>query len=353
MKQTNTKAKTTKKPVKVENNARTLWIIIICVTVALALVIGGVALYIYNQEVRPIPPSKQDVTVVGSCDGFDVYYEELRYVTMLYKTVMEQEYGKDIFNSDNADKYREELMKNVLENITANYAVLSLCREYNIDINDSEMQKAAGDEVLKFVETSGSFSNYKKELEKQYLTDHFVRFTFAVNACQRELFIAMTEYTDVINTDPEVLRDKIDSEFIRTQHVYIQKGLENSLESAEYVASVLADDPDRVNEMIGKYSTGDASLDGSYFTYGEMIDAYEDAAFALGINEASGVVEVDDGYYIIVRLPKDDDYIDRNIVELMDRYVNIKFYEIIDERQAELVFSFNEYGSSIDLTEMK
>ena len=49
-------------------------------------------------------------TAVGKVGSYDVYYEELRWLTMQYKDLMAASYGADIWeNKDTAEKYREEL----------------------------------------------------------------------------------------------------------------------------------------------------------------------------------------------------------------------------------------------------
>ena len=48
--------------------------------------------------------------------------------------------------------------------------------------------------------------------------------------------------------------------------------------------------------------------DGYYFSYGEMVEAFETASFALADNEISGIVETPYGYHIIKRLPVDDEF---------------------------------------------
>ncbi len=48
--------------------------------------------------------------------------------------------------------------------------------------------------------------------------------------------------------------------------------------------------------------------DGYYFSYGEMVEAFETTSFALADNEISGLVETPYGYHIIKRLPVDDEF---------------------------------------------
>ena len=70
--------------------------------------------------------------------------------------------------------------------------------------------------------------------------------------------------------------------------------------------------------------------DGYYFTRGEFLESFEDAAFELGVGDTSGVVESVNGYHIIRRLELDDAYIDENFSELRDVYKARCFNEYRD-----------------------
>ena len=91
------------------------------------------------------------------------------------------------------------------------------------------------------------------------------------------------------------------------------------------------------------------TTDGYYFTRGEYEKAYEDAAFALSVGEHSGVVEGETGFYIITRLEKDVNYIEKNFDTLKEQYLYVRFDNILAEAEKNAVLTLTEYGKTLDI----
>ena len=82
---------------------------------------------------------RENQRVIGESGGFDVLYEELRFVTLLVKDAMAGEYGADIWkNADTAEQYRAELEERVMDKLRANYMVLATCAAYGISTDSKE-----------------------------------------------------------------------------------------------------------------------------------------------------------------------------------------------------------------------
>jgi hypothetical protein len=307
---------------------------------------------------RPIKGTDEELAVVGLVDRFEVRYEELRYVTMNYKDQLKARYGEHIWNSEeSAQNYRAELEELVYRNITAKYAVLSLCAEVAISIDDKEIQTAVKNRVAEMVNELGGRAAYKEGLKEYYLTDHFLRFTLGVYFCYSELYYVYVYDLGLIEHDEDILYDYImDGNFVRTLHVYIQNDpgddIADNRRKAEQVRERLLAGED-IKPIIGSSVNEDFGLtttDGYYFTRGEMIGAYEDAAFSLEVGDVSEVVETPDGFYVIQRFELDPQYVLANLARLIENYQYAMLNTFIDERQAELEFEPNEHGKSIDLT---
>jgi hypothetical protein len=139
----------------------------ISIALVLSLAAGTLSLFSCSGD-------KLNRTAVGTVGNHEVYYEELRWMTMQYKDLMAANYGVDIWeNPDTAEQYREELESAVYSNIIANYAVLTLCEddifvmngEKLIDINGADVQEIVESYVNSTIEEAGGKSEYSAELD--------------------------------------------------------------------------------------------------------------------------------------------------------------------------------------------
>lgn len=309
---------------------------------------------------RPIKGTDRELAVVGTIGGFDVLYEELLCVTQLYRDQLERQYGEGIWDDPTtAEAHRAELEELVGRNITANYAVLSLCAEVQVFHDDKTIEEAVEKYIDELVDELGGRAAYKEALAAQGLTDHFLRFTVAVDYCQNELYYVYTQDLGLIERSEDAIYDIIMSgEFVRTLHVYIQNDegddVEANRRAAEDVKAQLDAGAD-IKQLIGSTVNEDLSLtttDGYYFTHGEMVSVYEDAAFGLDIGGVSDVIETSGGFYVLQRLELEPQYVLTHLSDLALQYQYAQLNAYIDERQGELSMEYNDYGASLDLTKI-
>ncbi|MBE6599873.1 MAG: hypothetical protein E7640_01530 [Ruminococcaceae bacterium] len=336
-----------------------------------------------------IDPTDEEARVVGKVGEFDVYYDELRYLTMTYKRQMESKYGEEIWKTEeSAAPYIEELKSSVASALTVNYGALALAKENGITLDSEEVKKycdlrleeIAADLTLMLISSHGSQSStttssdsvddeytpsddevnlaYRDQLEATYLTDRYVRFTFSVDACVEQLVIKYEKDGVLLTSDTDIEK-YIKSNFCRTLHVYIRNDDGESVaENREKAETVIAEleGGKSFNSMVGSIYNDDlmtTTANGNYFGRGEMETAYEDAAFALDEGEYSEIVETESGFYIIKRLPLEDDYINTYFEDLKTQYKYAKVNSDISDVRDGLSFVPNELYNSIALWSMK
>ena len=119
-------------------------------------------------------------------------------------------------------------------------------------------------------------------------------------------------------------------------------------------APIGRDERNRMRRAVGgiyNNDYGDTGY-GYYFARGEMEEAYEMAAFALAEYDVSEVLETDDGFYIIMRLPKDGDYIERNFQSLKEQSYFIVLNGKVEEKLADMPLEWNKTGAALDLADL-
>jgi len=324
---------------------------------------------------RPIKSSEQDNRVVGKCGGYDVRYEELRYITLLHKATLDNSLGEyEELDEATRAAYNAELEKRVMDDIVSNYVILSLCDEFGIDTDSVSLDKEVQAQVEAFVESDlgGSKDDYVAFLADNDLTDAFLRLMYKVNILEGKLLDHFVENGIDIEYGEENKGEFVkyvmgNEEWLRTIHVYYPKESEyidtsKSLERATAASERLNEESDdnkrhaAMKSEIGKapfvsgYST---TGNGIYFTHGQMGDAYESAAFGLETYGVSDVIEVEHGYYVIMRLPKIEEDVKINADALLTQYqyAVLKTYE--NAQKKEIEFVGNSYFEGLKLSDIQ
>ena len=333
---------------------------ILSILLALSLLFTTLSLSSCNNK------DKLNRTVVGHVGNYEVYYEELRWLTMQYKDLYESSYGEGIWDKEEtAEKYRAELEKSVYSAIVSNYTILTLCDdpmltlngEKLIDINSNSVQEIVNQFINDTLKEAGGEANYKKELKENYLTDSLYRFITGIDVCENLLFKQYCELR-LIDDSNDAAYDYIINNFIRTKHIYIQNDASDDSAAnralAESIRVKLMNGED-LDTLIENYSEdGYMTEEGYYFTHGQYSKAYEDASFALEIGQVSPVVETFSGYYVIQRLELDTEHVMRNLLlGLKDQYLLAVFDKYVEECKATLTFIPNDFGREQDLVKMK
>ncbi len=339
-----------------------------------ALVIFAVMVFVFDLgPVAVIKSSEEDARVVGTCAGYEVRYEELRYVTLIHKAELDEEYGTyDSLSAEKKAEYDGELEERVTKSLRSNYTILSLCDKYDIDTDTRESKKYVKNAIEEFVDEVGGKDEYKKWLEKNDLTDEFVRLMYKVDYLESVLLSELTKSGEEIKYSTANLDDFVkfiieDESYVKTIHAYYPKEHEyldtssmkdRALAALEKIQSA-KNDTERHSYMLS--AIGQApfvpgySVTGSdyYFTYGQMHEDYEAEAFSLDEYGVSSVIELEEGYYIIMRVPKVRDEVAPRAYELIDHYRYAVLKQMCDAQREEISFVGNDYFKTIKLNEIK
>lgn len=319
--------------------------------------------------VQPIKSTEEEATVIGTIGKYEVKYEELRYLVLNFKKDMALRYGEDIWTDPaKAEEYRDELWAQINKKIVSDYYAIQAMADYYYIGGGSEAMMteeaildAVQEKIEEAVDECGSKKKYKQMLAEQYLTDSLLRFYTAAETCATELFFILAQDLGEIESSKEYITDYMHSDdFIRTNHIFLKGVNAENLALAEQLYSEIksSDNPEMDLIMRKGFYCADytmTTIHGKYFArytsdYG---DEYELAAFGLRENELSGIVEAPDGYYIIIRLPIEEDYLVQNFEDFKDDIMGSEFNKRLAEYKKDLSFELNEFGKTIDILEIE
>ncbi|MBE6661778.1 MAG: hypothetical protein E7606_00695 [Ruminococcaceae bacterium] len=323
---------------------------ILCLCMTLVVLISALA---GCSSVKKIKSTKEESRIVGSCAGYNVRYEELRYIAYKCREEMKAEYGEDIFTGTARDAYEQELCTRVEAMLCESYAILDVCEDAGVKRSNRLTKDEVQGEVEAIVTAKGGVEGYRAYLESERMTDAVYRLYTAIVSCQYRYY-------------DEVAFDKLEKEaydlvlahegFVRTMSIFVKNDawerVEDNRAAAEYVrAEVLGGKP--LESFIGTKYNQDMSSCEYYFPKGYMEDNYERAAFALAIGEVSEVVETEEGFYVIQRLEPEEAYFETHMETLIEMYIVGKINLEFDAYAKMLSFEPNEYGKSLVLSELK
>ncbi len=333
---------------------------------ALALVAAAVlSLFSCTASVKPVKATEEESAVVGRVAGRDVCYDELRYLALNYRGELSEKYGDVSVSSPDADAIRAELRDLVVAAIGDSdyYAVTAMADEYYQGgsekmLSEEKITEAVADEINQLATDLGGRKKYFAELEANHMNDRLMRFYLSCEQCATELIYILKNDLGIIPSSEEELREALDStELCRTNHLYLSGLTEENRQKCEEARQRLLASDNREMEIIlikSLYRDADVNVTtshGAYFSrytsdYG---DAYEKAAFELSVGQVSEVIEGEDGYFVILRLAPEKDYVLRNFEELASGYVYSRFNRELDGFRKNNSFEFNEFGAGIDL----
>ncbi|MBP3376169.1 MAG: peptidylprolyl isomerase [Clostridia bacterium] len=337
-----------------------------------------------------VESTEEELRAVGTVADYDVLYDELYYLIMSCKDMMKNKYGEDIWKDEaSGAEYGDELRKMVLERITANYAVLTLCEEYGYKnaLEKSDVVEYVNDEIDNMIcalamqngikvelgesltgkltykyEEGGrakAYEIFKEALVLTYLNERVMRLTLGTEFAFGELTDILTgKKEEIIYKEADIEAFMFSDKFICTRHILIQNDKGDDIAANRALAEEAYQkylSGESMDKLIGSKYNEDVTMAptvGYYFTYGEMDEAYEKAAFALKVGEVSGIVETDDGFFIIERREKSSTYMLGNFEPLAQQITYALVNQKLTDRQKELSLEMNDFGRSLDFVKI-
>ncbi len=315
---------------------------------------------------RSVRASSNANRVVATAGEMEILYDEYYYLAMTRLSQLKLEYGEDAMSNPEA---REKLENFVADNLcTESHALLAIGLSLGIDVEEGEIADTVDDHMSAILEETfaGDRDAYIQSLREGYLTDRYIRTFVAVeNYLSVEIIKALLQNGTLDSSDEAALAFLNSDDFIRVHQVVIKEVLDKngkpvlSLEDAKKKAEALREafvtaetDEDRdtaLLEAMGESSDlSDTTGKGLYYARGELVKDYEDMMFALPLYGASEVFEVEDGYAFVMRMPKDQQYMQENLGALKSKTYYVTLNKMIDDWMEKNPPVMTSFGKSLD-----
>ena len=201
--------------------------------------------------------------------------------------------------------YRQFITKEMILNESINeLLLLQEAKKQGISVTAEELSEVIDDSIT---QSGLSKEEFEKTLDEQNLTMDFVEDYYKKQMIINRLLNKTILYKIVVSSsEVKEYYNNNKNEFITPEQIRARHILVNSSEEAENILKELKDGADFIELAKEKSICPSASEGGDlgYFSKGQMIAEFEDAAFALDVGELSPVVETQYGYHIIKLLDK-------------------------------------------------
>lgn len=255
----------------------------------------------------------------------------------------ESVYGPEIWNTNVDGVTLEQNVKDIALAQIARIKTMNLMAgQYEVELSDEEMTQAENAAKAYY----DSLNDTEREL--MGVSEETIRSLYAEFALAEKVY----RYT-IKDINPEISDDE--ARTITVQHILIKTyALDGTGKKIEYTEQAkaeayeeacevlqLAREGEDFDELIRRYSEDDKST--YSFGKGEMDEAFETAAFNLGKDEISDVVETEYGYHIIKCLNTfDKEETDANKVKIVDQRRAQVFGQEYDAYVGTLTRNLNE-----------
>lgn len=316
-----------------------------------------------------------DDGIVMNIGGFDVTEDEYKYYFAYAKSSMDNG-DESYWNDDSNFAKINSLKEQTLNYLVSSYTVYKLAAENNVELDESDWDKVNAEYEDSKVyyelihEDEGKvFDDYLKEI---YCTEEVYKESFARTILEYKVVAALyqqdfldTHFKDYICAKTLLVKDTIEYETdadnnptdtpknfyeINSEYSYTdeekaiieklnsyaqakdEESLKNTLPEFMELLQSRLDAGESIDSLMQKYNmSSEASVDGNgnykgdYIAPYSMADEFCDVAFALEENEISEPTYVTDyGYYIIERIPFNDE-------ELITIYMSDTEYSYAEE----------------------
>lgn len=280
-------------------------------------------------EATGISPDAIVASVLGNGASADLVTYWVGYSASYLDSYMQYYTGMSLdwtYELSDGESVRDYVSDDVLAAVKQQLVIENLAEKYGASLTDEQISAMEQNDAA-YIAEYGSEEAYEEEIAKLGLTRETYERIMRVNYLYQNLYtLYMTEGSALYAPEKELSAYAAEQGYISADHILLatidlstgealsDEEVSEKLALAEDLSEKLkAYEGDDLTayfaSLADEYSedTGRASYPTGYtFTEGEMVEAFETAAYALAEGAVSEIVESPFGYHIILRLPLDE-----------------------------------------------
>ncbi len=259
---------------------------------------GGAKLVVNGKEVS--------VPYVMKINGEKISLEEFRYY-FLFQTLFD---GDGQVTAEENDVYRQL----TAERLVNNYAIKQIAKDRGIKLT-KEDEQAIRDTIDATIEEMGGREGYLQLLSEYDMTEELYKKMLRESVLYARLAEALFgEGGEFFYTEQEILLFVDPEEYAAARFIYKPLDKEGSTENQKAMqeAEKRLHEGESFEKLLAEYGEdGDMASSGQpkIFLKGSLTQDFEAAVLALNEGETGGLVETDEGYYIVRRVQVNEDLI--------------------------------------------
>lgn len=254
------------------------------------IILATVTILILSMVLSACGTSKEDSVAI--VNGESISKSEFGINFDINKKMYENQLGKDIMSKDMGQgrTFEEELKQIVLDNLILEKIILQDAEKQKITVSDKEVEEA----IDQFVVSVGGHEKLKEFLKQNKMTEDFMekrmRTEMIINNYRNHFF------KTIISDERIKEQYEKNNVYVRASHILVK-----TEEEAKDILKQLNEGKnfDDLTSLSTEPGAAERKGDLGYFTRGEMVSEFEEAAFELKPGEVSDVVKTDFGYHII------------------------------------------------------
>lgn len=299
---------------------------------------GGVpGLLVDGKEVKI-----ENVAMVGD-EG--IPYDQFRY---FFLTLVDQAEASGALETDK-ETTEEYIINSALESVLSNYVVKQIAAEVGQELSaeDMEMMKSSAESAK---EQFSSLDEYEARLEQMHLTEDLYLELLTNQYLDEKVYNYLCG-TEFLQYKDEAFAE-IKEKYVRASHILVD---DKSLAEELTMRARAGEDFDTLVADYGGDPGMENNPDGYYFTEGEMVTEFYEGTLALEEGEISDPIKSEYGYHVIKRLPLEDEYLEKNLVNFFKKTTVIAdvYKKYIDDRIAALEITPDEHFGDISLDSVR